>query len=88
MNLFSRKTKKTCANCSTEIKRMAPVNPREGLDIGMKFGRGEVTQNEMISFYKAIGNNCPSCGKLICSYCFQSGGEKCPSCGSKIKYFS
>ncbi|MBN1999033.1 hypothetical protein JW935_15850 [candidate division KSB1 bacterium] len=77
-----------CSNCGAKITRKAPVSPMEGMKIGQKFASGQVTRIDVETFYKSIGNNCPSCGKMICAFCFDNSGKKCPSCGSTIKYFS
>lgn len=84
MGLFSSQK---CSKCNSKISQNAPVSSKLGLDIGQKLMSGQISQNDVVSFYKSIGAKCPKCGKLICSYCYDSAGKRCPSCGSNIKYF-
>jgi hypothetical protein len=88
MSFFKSKSGNSCSHCSSKITRKAPVSPQEGMAIGQKFAIGQATRSDVENFYKSIGNNCPSCGKMICAFCFDQSGKKCPSCGSSIKFFS
>jgi hypothetical protein len=88
VSIFKNQSENSCAYCGSKIIRKAPVSPLEGMAIAQKYANGQIKESELTNFYKSIGNNCPSCSKISCSYCFHENGDKCPNCGSKIKYFS
>jgi len=88
MSLFKRRSNSTCSHCKSGISRKAPVSPLAGLEIGQKFARGEISRGEVENWYKSVGANCPSCGRMSCAFCFDKSGKKCPNCGSTIKFFS
>jgi len=84
MSLFGSKK---CLKCGSEITQSAPISSQLGLIIGQRFAKGEASISELEKFYQSLGAKCPSCGKLICSFCYDNSGRQCPYCSSKITYF-